>query len=433
VRVRIVTLGCRVNQVESQALARQFAAAGFSVVPGGAADVVIVNSCTVTAEADRKTRQAIRRLRREHPDALLVLTGCLPQAAPEAAQALPEADLVTGTRDRAALVSLVRKSLADRVRRVSVEPYGGDEAFETALEADGFDARFQKAYLKVEDGCDRFCAYCVIPRARGRVRSLLPAEITRRAAALAANGYREIVLTGINLSRYGVDCGLSLADAVEAADAAAGDFRLRLSSLESDLLSLEQWERLARCGRLCPQFHLALQSGCDETLARMRRRYTTAQYRAATETARALFPGAQITTDLIAGFPGETEAEFAQTCAFVDSLGLLRAHVFVYSPRPGTAAASLPGRVPAAAARARSRRLAEIVRESAGRIAQAHIGRTVQVLCEADGAGFAENGLEVRLPAGARVGEIETLRIVAAEGERAVGAWETKSPPERRF
>jgi len=421
--VRVLTLGCKVNQYESEAIAEAFLRDGFFVRKRGPADVYVINTCTVTAEADRKARQTLRRLRRENPDALLVLTGCLPQADPAAADALPEADLVCGTRGRAALVSLVREALADRTRRVAVEPYCGGETFEAALEADRFDGRFQKAFLKIEDGCDRCCAYCVIPRARGPVRSLSPAEIARRTAALAANGYREIVLTGINLSRYGADCGLALADAVCAANAAEGDFRLRLSSLESDLLSPEQWETLARCERLCPQFHLALQSGCDETLARMRRRYTTAQFRAAAETARRLFPDAQLTTDVIVGFPGETEAEFAQTCEFVASLGLLRAHIFVYSPRPDTPAAALAGRVPVSVARDRSRRLAAIVRESAARIAQAHVGRTVRVLCEANGAGFAANGLEVLLPAGARVGELETLRIVGTDGERAVGAF----------
>ena len=419
--VRIVTLGCKVNQVESQSLARLFAAAGFTVVKDGGADVAVVNSCTVTAEADRKTRQTVRRLRRENPGALVVLTGCLPQASPEEALRLGEADLVTGTRERERLPALVLARLAGEGPRGKIERYRGGERFETALEADRFDESFQKAYLKIEDGCDRSCAYCVIPRSRGRVRSLAPAEIARRAAALAENGYREIVLTGINLSRYGADCALTLADAVEAA-AGACRARLRLGSLEPDLITKEMWDRLAGVEGLCPQFHLALQSGSDATLSRMRRRYTTAQYLEAVGAARARFDDAQITTDLIAGFPGETEDDFAETCEFVREIGLLRAHVFVFSPRPHTLAARLPNPVPRNVAAARAKELSAICTAGGERIARAHIGRTVEVLCEATGTGFAANGLEVRLPPGTPKGQLYACRITKTDGALAEAA-----------
>ncbi len=422
--VRFVTLGCRVNQVESQALAKLFAAAGWSVVPSGAADAVVVNSCTVTAEADRKTRQALRRERRENPEALLVLTGCYPQAAPNDAMRLPDADLVTGTRDRERLPALVAERLANRGERGEIAPYDGGETFEAALEADRFDESFQKAYLKIEDGCDRACAYCAIPRARGRVRSLAPDEIARRALALAANGYREIVLTGINLSRYGADLGLDLSDAVAAA--AGQGARLRLGSLEPDLITEKMWDRLAGIEGLCPQFHLALQSGCDATLSRMRRRYTTAQYLEAVGAARARFDDAQITTDLIAGFPGETDAEFAETREFVRSLGLLRAHVFVFSPRPHTLAARLPNPVPRNIAAARAKELSAICTASGEQIARAHIGRTAEVLCEATGTGFAANGLEVRLPPGTPKGRLYACRITETDG--ALAAADTAAP-----
>ncbi len=419
-RVRFATLGCRVNQVESQGLARLFEEQGDTVVSGGAADVVVVNSCTVTAEADRKTRQTVRRLRREYPSAVIVLTGCYPQASPEAAAALPEADLVTGTADRSGLPSLVREYFDGRPRRAAVEPHRAKETFET-LDAPRFDARFQKAYLKVEDGCDRYCSYCIIPTARGRVRSGLPADVTRRAAELVKNGYREIVLTGINLSRYGAEWGGSLADAAEAVNAVEGDFRIRLGSVEPDLLTLRDWERLAACEKLCPHFHLALQSGCDATLSRMNRRYTTAQYRKTVETARRLFPAASVTTDLIVGFPGETREEFDTTCDFVRSLGLLRAHIFVYSPRPGTPAAAMPGRVDGQEARRRARVLADIAAESAAAWAETQLGRCVRVLAEADGTGSADDSLEVILPDGCTPGELFFMRLTGREKARCTG------------
>jgi threonylcarbamoyladenosine tRNA methylthiotransferase MtaB len=418
--VRFVTLGCKVNQTESQAMARLFEQEGDVIVADGTADVVIVNSCTVTAEADRKTRQTVRKLRRENPDALLVLAGCLPQATPEIAQALPEADLVVGTRERAALPARVRAALDTGARGSFVAPYTPDAPFE-ALAADTFDASFQKAYLKIEDGCDRFCAYCIIPTARGAVRSMARAEVTRRTEHLVQNGYREIILTGINLSRYGAERGETLADAVEAANAVAGDFRIRLGSVEPDLVSGEDWARLARCEKLCPQFHLALQSGCDATLRRMGRRYTTADYADTVRTVRTLFPTCRITTDLIAGFPGETDEEFAATCEFVRALGLLRAHVFIYSPRPGTRAARLPDRISHPVAKSRAAALSRIAAESGRAIAAASVGRTVRVLAEANGCGYADDGLEVVLPDGVAVGAFCALRLTAARGRACVG------------
>ncbi len=427
--VRIVTLGCKVNQAESQALAGLFSRAGFTPVKEGPADVVVVNSCTVTREADRKTRQAVRRLRRENPGALLALTGCLPQASPGEAEEIGEADLVTGTRDRSRLPELVERCLTGGGERMQVSGYDGGETFDGALQAGRFDKSFQKAYLKVEDGCDRCCAYCVIPRARGRVRSQAPEEIRRRARELAGNGYREIILTGINLSRYGADRGLCLADAAEAA--AGCGARLRLGSLECDLITREMWDRLARVEGLCPQFHLALQSGCDATLRRMGRRYDTRRYRDALAAARERFPDAQITTDLIAGFPGESGEEFEETCGFVREIGLLRAHVFVFSPRPHTPAAGMAGQVPRQEAARRAKILTDICAGSGAAITRTYLGRTLQVLCEATGTGYADNGLEVLLPPGAPVGEVRPYRIAGTKGSVALAEPEDEKRENR--
>ena len=393
-RVRFLSLGCRVNQYEAQALEGLFSQNGFTVVLDGEADVFVINSCTVTSAADRKSRQAVRRVRREHPGAVVVLTGCLPQAAPDAARALPEADIVTGSLDRAGLVGKVQSFLRDGERRVSIPAFSPGEAFEP-LEIGRFDESFQRAYLKVEDGCDRFCSYCAIPLARGPVRSRPPGEITAEVRRLVRAGYREIVLTGINLSRYGSGWGSSLAEAAAACEEVPGDFRIRLGSVEPDLLSPADWDALAAFPRLCPQFHLALQSGCDATLRRMNRHYTARQYLETVEGIRGRFSNPSVTTDLIAGFPGETEAEFEECCRTVEAAGLLRGHVFEYSPRAGTAAAALPDQVLPAVKKERAKALARLCRESGRAFAQTQVGRTARVLLEATGGGYTDNYLYV--------------------------------------
>ena len=395
-RVRFLSLGCRVNQYEAQALEGLFSQNGFTVVLDGEADVFVINSCTVTSAADRKSRQAVRRVRREHPGAVVVLTGCLPQAAPDAARALPEADIVTGSLDRAGLVGKVQSFLRDGERRVSIPAFSPGEAFEP-LEIGRFDESFQRAMLKVEDGCDRFCSYCAIPLARGPVRSRPPGEITAEVRRLVRAGYREIVLTGINLSRYGSGWGSSLAEAAAACEEVPGDFRIRLGSVEPDLLSPADWDALAAFPRLCPQFHLALQSGCDATLRRMNRHYTARQYLETVEGIRGRFSNPSVTTDLIAGFPGETEAEFEECCRTVEAAGLLRGHVFEYSPRAGTAAAALPDQVLPAVKKERAKALARLCRESGRAFAQTQVGRTARVLLEATGGGYTDNYLYVQV------------------------------------
>ena len=395
-RVRFLSLGCRVNQYEAQALEGLFSQNGFTVVLDGEADVFVINSCTVTSAADHKSRQAVWRVRREHPGAVVVLTGCLPQAAPDAARALPEADIVTGSLDRAGLVGKVQRFLQDGERRISIPAFSPGEAFEP-LEIGRFDESFQRAYLKVEDGCDRFCSYCAIPLARGPVRSRPPGEITAEVRRLVFAGYREIVLTGINLSRYGSGWGSSLAEAAAACEKVPGDFRIRLGSVEPDLLSPADWDALAAFPRLCPQFHLALQSGCDATLRRMNRHYTARQYLETVEGIRRRFSNPSVTTDLIAGFPGETEAEFEECCRTVEAAGLLRGHVFEYSPRAGTAAAALPDQVPPAVKKERAKALVRLCRESGRAFAQTQVGRTARVLLEATGGGYTDNYLYVQV------------------------------------
>ena len=381
-RVSFYTLGCKVNQNETGALQQLFCQNGYTLAEKGQpADVYIVNSCTVTAGGDKKSRQWLRRAKRENPGAVTVLTGCYPQAFPEEAAAMEEADLVTGSTDRRGLLERVRRVLESGERLVEIEPHQRGEAFEE-LPMERFEGH-TRAFLKVEDGCDRQCAYCVIPRARGRVRSRAEASVTGELRALAAAGYREVVLAGINLSSYGKDTGSTLAALVAACGRVEGIRRIRLGSLEPDLMTDSEIALLAGVESLCPQFHLSLQSGCDATLRRMRRVYDTAQYTAVADKLRAAFGGnVSFTTDVIVGFPGETEEEFRQSLAFVEAFGFLKVHVFPYSARPGTPAADFPDQVPEAEKADRVRRMQRAADGARARLAAAMEGRREEVLLE---------------------------------------------------
>ena len=425
-RAAFYTLGCKVNQYESQAMEELFRRRGYEIVPPSQeAELYIVNSCTVTSSGDKKTRQIVRRLRREHPLAVVALTGCLPQTDPRAAEELPEADLVLGTRERRTVVEAVEEYLARRQRLVRVLPHEAGEPFEL-LEALGDDGH-TRAFLKIQDGCTQFCAYCIIPFARGPLRSRELAALREEVAGLAAAGYREVVLTGINLSLYGRELGLRLPDAVEAAASVPGIDRVRIGSLEPELLTDEDIARLAAVPQLCGQFHLSLQSGCDATLARMNRHYTAARYREIAGALREKFPGCAITTDVITGFPGETPEEFAETCRFVREMGFAMVHIFPYSERRGTAAASMPDAVPMEERRRRAAALAEITAGSAQDFYQTQVG-TVQMLLvekkrEPDWVrGYTPNYTPVRVRCtDDRRGELLPVRITEAGPEGCTG------------
>ena len=377
------TLGCKVNQYETQAMMALLRADGFSTgeLTGDTAvghDVIVVNSCTVTGESDRKLRQLLRRYRRSYPDAVLVLTGCMPQAFPEKAAVLSEADIVLGNDSRRAIVRHLKTFLQTGQRIVCIHEHSKE--FEP-LTIDSFEGR-TRAFLKIEDGCNRFCSYCIIPYARGRVRSKDSEDLRQEIAGLAANGYREVVLVGINLTAYGQDIGKSLCDAVEVACAQDGIVRVRLGSLEPDMLTDEVIERLAAQPKLCPQFHISLQSGCDATLRRMNRRYTSAEYAAVCQKLRAAFPGCALTTDVMVGFPGEDENEFAESFAFVESIAFAQVHVFAYSRRPGTPADKAPNQVENAVKSARSRRMIDMCEQQRERYMRQFIGTKQAVLLE---------------------------------------------------
>ena len=383
-RVSFYTLGCKVNQNETGALAQLFEQHGFTVVESGeAADVYVVNSCTVTNFGDQKSRKWLRRAKRENPGAVTVLTGCYPQAFPEEAAAIAEADVVTGSGNRRSILEDVMQVVnGERGKVVDIRPHQKGEAFEE-LPMDRF-ADHTRAFVKIEDGCGRQCAYCVIPRARGPVRSRSEQSILEELRRLADAGYREVVLTAISLLSYGRDTGTCLADLVERAAGVEGIERIRLGSLDPDLLTDRDIARLAAVDKLCPQFHLSLQSGCSKTLRAMRRPYTAEQYAAVADKLRAAFGAGNVslTTDVIVGFPGETEEDFVQSMAFVTEQKFLKVHVFPYSRREGTPAYDYPGQLPEHEKEARSRRMTDAVEAVRGRLAQAMAGQQVEVLLE---------------------------------------------------
>ncbi len=345
-KVSFYTLGCKVNQNETGSLAQLFIQNGFDIAQDGEkADVYIVNSCTVTAMGDKKSRQWLRRAKRTAPDAVTVLTGCFPQAFAEEASLVTEADVVTGSNARRRILDDVLEYMQTGRRIIDIVPHTKGEVFEE-LPMEHIEER-TRSFMKIEDGCARQCAYCVIPRARGNVRSRSEESILAELETLAANGYSEAVFTGINLSSYGRDFkdGTTLANIVLKASQQGCIKRIRLGSLEPDLMDENAIATLQKADRLCPQFHLALQSGCDETLRRMRRVYTTAEFKTVMDNIRTAFPDASFTTDVIVGFPGETEEEFKKSVEFVKSCGFLKVHVFSFSRREGTPAYDMPNQV----------------------------------------------------------------------------------------
>lgn len=418
-KVGIYTLGCKVNQFETQALESELVSRGHELVPFDApADAYIVNTCTVTASSDKKSRQAIRRAKRQNPDAFVAVCGCYSQISPGAVRLL-DADLVTGTGDRRAFIKLLEEGFASRLPLVHVPDVMRRGPFE-ALPAGGLSGR-TRAMLKVEDGCVNFCSYCIIPHARGPVRSLPMDEALRETRRLREEGYRELVITGIEISSYGADFhdGTGLADLTGAVCREAGDVRVRLGSLEPRTVTEEFCARLAPLPNLCPQFHLSLQSGCDDTLRRMNRKYDTARFSRSVELLRAHFDDPAVTTDLIVGFPGETESEFEETLAFIRKCAFSAMHIFPYSRRSGTPASEMENQVPRAVKEERARRaqaLAETLRD--GYLSRC-LGRVYPVLFESEAGGVsrghAPNYAEVEVLSSGLHNRVLPVRMESAE------------------
>lgn len=378
--VLFYTLGCKVNQYDTQSLTELFLTEGFTpAAKGQAPDVVVINTCTVTAESDRKGRQAIRRFARTYPHAIIAVTGCMPQAVPEKSHALASAHIVIGNALNHRLPQLIQQYRQTRQPiRLHQEHSPDYPTGQTCRNS--FEGR-ERAFVKIEDGCNRFCSYCLIPYARGRVRSKPLPQLQQELTALAQNGYREVVLAGINLTAYGDGTQTNLCDAVELAQSIDGIERIRLGSMEPDQFTSQMMTRLAACTKLCPQFHLSLQSGSDTVLSRMNRHYDTAFYQDLVERLRVAFPGCAITTDIMCGFPGETEEEFAQTLSFIQRIRFAKIHTFVYSPREGTPAAAMV-QVSPAVKQQRAAALNQAASRSADQFMSQQLGTVQSVLFE---------------------------------------------------
>ncbi len=425
-KVAICTLGCKVNQYETQAMERLLRQRGHEIADfSQEADAYVVNSCSVTAVSDQKSRQALHRIRREHPGAVLALCGCYAQTHPEDLEGL-DVDLAAGTGDREGFLTLLEEAAEDRRRRTALDRAFDRRTFEI-LPAGGLEDR-TRAMLKVEDGCVNFCAYCIIPYARGPVRSLPLAQAAEQAAGLAAAGYREIVLTGIEISSWGRDLEgrPGLAELIETVCAAAPGVRVRLGSLEPRTVTEDFCRRCAALPDLCPQFHLSLQSGCDETLRRMNRKYDTARYLRSVELLNRYFDRPALTTDLITGFPEETEEEFEQTLDFIRRCGFARMHIFPYSIRPGTPAAEMV-QVPKAVKAERARRAAAAAEEMRAAYLRGCVGETYPVLFEQPREGrflgHAPNYMEVLAGTAemALHNRLRRVRITGTDGEILTG------------
>ncbi len=424
------TLGCKVNQYETQAMEQQLVGLGHEPSAEADSDVFIVNTCTVTAVADRKNRTLLHRLRREHPDALLGVCGCYSQISPEEA-AKTGADVVSGSGGREEflqrLLALWREKEAGGVCRqdIAVDNALQRRTFE-CLPAGGMRER-TRAMLKVQDGCNNFCTYCIIPYARGPVRSEPLDQAVAQTRALAEAGYREVVVTGIEIASWGWDLkdGSSFADLAEAVCAAAGTMRVRLGSLEPRVVDEVFCRRLSAFDNLCPQFHLSLQSGSDTVLQRMRRKYDTARYLQSVRLLRQWFPGCAVTTDLIVGFPGETEAELEDSLAFARECGFAAMHVFPYSRRPGTPADAMPNQVPKAVKAERAARASSVAEELRRQYDTALIGSVQEVLFEQTEDGFftghAKNYVKVYARGDGLHNVVKQVRITALRNDGIEG------------
>ena len=426
-RIAICTLGCKVNQYETQALEQEIVRRGHELVDfEDTADAYVVNTCSVTAVSDKKSRQMIRKAKRRNPDAVVAACGCYAQTHPEDVKKLTP-DVLFGTNDRTKFLDEIERALAQHQSVFRVDDVWSRREFEV-LPAGGMTSR-TRAMMKVEDGCVNFCTYCLIPFARGRVRSLPMEEARAQVRQLRAEGYREIVVTGIEISSYGSDFadGTALIDLLEMLCAEASDVRIRFGSLEPRTITEEFCERAGKLENLCPHFHLSMQSGCDATLKRMNRKYDTARFYESCTLLRKYFDDPAITTDLITGFPEETEEEFTETLAFIERCGFADMHVFPYSIRPGTKAAEMK-QVDMPVREERAARASAVAEQMHRAYLERCIGKTFEVLFEQDknghSVGHAMNYMEVRVEESGLHNQVRRVKITVVDGETLCGVLE---------
>ena len=389
-RVSFITLGCKVNQYETNAMMQKFQENGYEIVEiDNVSDICVVNTCTVTNMSDRKSRQMLRRMKEKNPSTIVVAVGCYAQVAKEELSKIPEIDLVLGNNEKVEIVKYVEEYINNHINNVELDDVMYSKEF-----SDFGDVTYTektRAVIKIQDGCDRFCSYCIIPYARGRVRSRKPENIISEITQIASKGIKEVVITGIHIASYGKDFAMSkdskltsyrLIDLLEEINEIQGIQRIRLGSIEPLLITVEFVERLKKLEKICHHFHLSLQSGCDETLKRMNRRYTTEQFKEIVRLLRGTYSDVNLTTDIIVGFPGETDEEFNKTYQFLKEIKFYKMHIFKYSPRKGTKAAVMPNQINGDIKEERSKKLIELSDRNEIEYNKSYIGKNVEVLFE---------------------------------------------------
>lgn len=400
--VRFVTLGCKVNQYETNAMAQKFLEKGYQIIEEITPenedikpDICIINTCTVTNMSDRKSRQMLRRMKEKNPSTIVVAVGCYAQVAKKELAKIPEIDLVLGNNEKVEIVKHVEEYINNHINNVELDDVMYSKEF-----SDFGDVTYTektRAVIKIQDGCDRFCSYCIIPYARGRVRSRKPENIISEITQIASKGIKEVVITGIHIASYGKDFAMSkdskltnyrLIDLLEEINEIQGIQRIRLGSIEPLLITVEFVERLKRLEKICHHFHLSLQSGCDETLKRMNRRYTTEQFKEIVRLLRNAYSDVNLTTDIIVGFPGETDEEFNKTYQFLKEIKFYKMHVFKYSPRKGTKAAVMPNQINGDIKEERSKKLIELSDRNEIEYNKSYNGKNVEVLFEEEKDGM---------------------------------------------
>lgn len=427
-KIASYALGCKVNQYESEAIAELFAEKGYDVVSiEDQADIYIINTCTVTNFGDKKSRQLIRKVKRQNPEAIVAVVGCYAQTAPEEISAVEGVNLVIGTKDKSQVVKMVE----DYHKEMGVKNYVTDIMHERVFEPLEI-KRLQnrtRAYLKIQDGCSQFCSYCIIPYARGPIRSRAPQDVIAEVKRLAENGFQEVVLTGIHVASYGKDRkDITLTEIIQQVHGVEGIRRIRFSSIEPNVVTEEFAQAMAALPKVCDHFHLSLQSGCDKTLEQMRRRYDTAQYRRAVALLRKYLPDVALTTDIIVGFPGESEQDYQQSKAFAEEIGFSKIHVFPYSPKKGTPAAERKDQLPNAVKQQRSHDLIAVSERMTEAFLQAHVGKEKEVLFERMVApnvyeGHTTNYMKVHAKSDVDLtNQCKMVHILEVEGETAYGA-----------
>ena len=400
--VRFVTLGCKVNQYETNAMAQKFLEKGYQIIEEITPenedikpDICIINTCTVTNMSDRKSRQMLRRMKEKNPSTIVVAVGCYAQVAKEELSKIPEIDLVLGNNEKVEIVKHVEEYTNNHINNVELDDVMYSKEF-----SDFGDVTYTektRAVIKIQDGCDRFCSYCIIPYARGRVRSRKPENIISEITQIASKGIKEVVITGIHIASYGKDFAMSkdskltnyrLIDLLEEINEIQGIQRIRLGSIEPLLITVEFVERLKKLEKICHHFHLSLQSGCDETLKRMNRRYTIEQFKEIVRLLRNAYSDVNLTTDIIVGFPGETDEEFNKTYQFLKEIKFYKMHIFKYSPRKGTKAAVMPNQINGDIKEERSKKLIELSDRNEIEYNKSYIGKNVEVLFEEEKDGM---------------------------------------------